>query len=607
MACGLEEIIKCFKYEKKSKPAAAALAKPVTVMYTGGTIRPIAGGSMSKVDAIGFHDGKVVTAGSVHRVKRKMDHLGTSYSTVQLSEGQALIPGMIEPHVHIVPSAITMAWNDFGPFDGQDMRSSYNVDWLKKAIASAKSDLDASGDLDKGGWILATGVDPSLMPFNVTTVRPKGLNTLITLEPDVIDSMEPDTPVYMISASGHTAYVNTPALQLIYNGNPDIQKTYPTFAEYRQHVNQGGGLQEMPELLSALNVIPEFQFEIASIFDNLNAFVDTALSRGATLIYDAAASDDTINVIDMYLLTHPNKIRVGYARVVDSIASAESLPEYKPITGKFKNNYQGTIKLISDGSNQGLTGYQSETYRCEPAGNVGVFNFPPYSHPDEMTPDSEFTKVVQAIVDKGWPIMCHSNGDKAIKLTLDAFEISLKGESGTTKRHRIEHCSLVDPATLERICELGISPSFLMGHVGYWGYTFKNAIFEEKANTLDVCQSALKKNMCITFHTDCTVTPLGPLRLMEQSITRIMEEDPERNALNESERVTPEQALKVVTNNAAWQCHVDEWVGSLEEGKMADYVILAEDPIMRGNLNPVGMRHIPVLETWVEGKCVFKK
>ena len=269
---------------------------------------------------------------------------------------------------------------------------------------------------------------------------------------------------------------------------------------------------------------------------------------------------------------------------------------------------QGVLaKLVSDGANQGLTGYQSDTYRCEPAGNFGAFNYPPFSHPDEMTPDSEFTKIIQKIVDKGWPIMCHANGDKAIKLTLDAFKIALKGESAIPKRHRIEHCSLVDKETLERMSDLGISPSFLVGHVGYWGYTFKNAIFEEKSNILGVCQSALQKEMKISFHSDCTVSPMGPLRMMEQAITRIMEEDPDKNVLNASERVTPEQALKVVTNNAAWQCQVDEWVGSLEEGKLADYVILAEDPITRGKLNPVGMRDIPVLETWVDGVCRFKK
>ena len=83
--------------------------------------------------------------------------------------------------------------------------------------------------------------------------------------------------------------------------------------------------------------------------------------------------------------------------------------------------------------------------------------------------------------------------------------------------------------------------------------------------------------------------------MTEHSITRIMERDPDCKVLNPNEKITPEQALRAVTYDAAWQCHADQWVGSLEEGKLADYVILEEEPITRRN--PVGMRNIPALET----------
>ena len=86
---------------------------------------------------------------------------------------------------------------------------------------------------------------------------------------------------------------------------------------------------------------------------------------------------------------------------------------------------------------------------------------------------------------------------------------------------------------------------------------------------------------------------------MEQSITRIMEQDPQGRTLNEGEKITPAQALRAVTYDAAWQCHVDKWVGSLEIGKLADYVILDEDPITK--TDPVGIRNINVLETWIGG------
>lgn len=606
MACGFSDIVDLIRFDETTPTGIKDfLHPPATMMYTGGTIRALVGGSTDKVDAIGFHDGKVHAVGSLHYVRTKMESLQTHYQEIPLPDGHALIPGLIEPHVHIVPTVVWMAWNDFSPFERQCLRSNYSTDYLKQSIARAKSNLEASGWLQKDGWILATGVDPSLMEF---TVVPNGFNKLTTLEPSVLDKMESETPVFMIAASGHTAYVNTAALYRIYHAwlNWGLRKKFDTFEKYNEYVISKGGLQEISDMKPAFKAIPLFQLHIPKFLENLNAFVATALSRGVTLLYDAAAVDATVAIIDVYLFFHRKKVRIGYAKLCSSIEDAKKLPVYHPMT-EFRNNYHGSVKLISDGSNQGLTGYQCEQYCCEPEGNKGAFNFPPFTHPDQMTPDSDFTKIIQKIVEKGWPLMIHANGNKAINLTLDAYQIAANGKSGIPKRHRIEHCSIVNQDTLKRIHSLGISPSFLIGHVGFWGYVFKKAIFEDKADQFDVCQSALKMDMCISLHSDCFVTPLGPLRMMEQAITRIMEEDQQREVLNESEKITPEQALKIVTYNAAWQCHVDKWVGSLEEGKMADYVILAEDPITRGHKNPVGMRDIPVLETWVEGKCVYKK
>ena len=90
--------------------------RTVSVMYTGGIIRPMKNGVANQVDAIGFHSGKVVAAGSVSEVTTQMDSLGATYATTELPNGHTLLPGLIEPHVRIVPTAMMMAWNDFGPF-----------------------------------------------------------------------------------------------------------------------------------------------------------------------------------------------------------------------------------------------------------------------------------------------------------------------------------------------------------------------------------------------------------------------------------------------------------------------------------------------------------
>ncbi len=434
-------------------------------------------------------------------------------------------------------------------------------------------------------WILGHSLDPSMMPFEVVE---GDLNVLQRFDCDVMDEVEKEFPVMILSASGHTFYINTAALFLVYEkAKPD----YDTFEAFRKHVNDAGGLQEMEEMNLALSAVPLEQLHQAMLQSDksLDSFFKLARERGVTLMYDAAMSEKQLHTLAEYLKKYPSSVRIGYALLCSSVEEAQQLDPYKPLT-EMKQLYQGSVKIISDGSNQGLTGYQHEAYLCEPADNTGLFNFS----------EKDFKDIVKIIVsEKKWPVNIHANGNKAIDLTLSAYEAALGGESGLTKRHRIEHCSLLDDEAIEKLFNLGISPSFLIGHVGYWGYAFKNGIFEEKADLLNRCQSVLQKGIRLTLHTDFMVSPLGPLRLMEQSITRIMEQDPQGKALNEGEKITPAQALRAVTYDAAWQCHVDKWVGSLEIGKLADYVILAEDPITK--TDPVGIRNINVLETWIGG------
>nr|WED68634.1 amidohydrolase family protein [Pectobacterium colocasium] len=149
--------------------------------------------------------------------------------------------------------------------------------------------------------------------------------------------------------------------------------------------------------------------------------------------------------------------------------------------------------------------------------------------------------------------------------------------------------------------------------MGYWGWAFQQTILgEERADHLDRCQSALNHGMRITLHSDNGVTPLGPLRMMEQAISRVMEGAPQQATaavLREQERISRFAALKAATYDAAWQCHADWWVGSLVAGKCADFVILADSPLTYDSAdknNPVkDMRDIPVLETWKGGvKCI---
>lgn len=571
--------------------------KVESVLYHGGTIRPMINNTFNTVEAIGFLNGKVIAVGTKKDVEKEMNKKinDTPYDTILLKDKQTLLPGLIDPHVHILPTAITMgdAWCNLSAFDKQNKQrilKKYDLEYVKKALKDKDCKL-----IYKSSWLLGQGIDPAFMPF----ISPTEL-TEITV--DFLDKLKIGRPIFLLSASMHTAYVNTLALNSIYD---KIKKPLETKEEYIKRIKKQGALQEFSEMSSALTAIPLVQklYIFALLFRNIKNIFETAVQRGITLINDAGMTDRSLRILKIYRDFHPHNVRIGYAKIYDTVKDAKKIDSFERVKDIDKM-FQTAVKLVSDGSNQGLTGFQNDSYACKVKGNnTGIFNFTNPPLPIEKD-KADYKEMAKIITDKGWPMMIHANGDKAIDLTLDVYEYVLKGETGLNKRHRIEHCSLLNEKRMDRMQQMGISPSFLIGHVGYWGYAFDQVIFKEKAQELDLCKSMLDRKLKITFHSDLGVSPIGPLRYMEQAVTRIMEhtngKDIENPILNEKERITRKQALTAITRDAAWQCHVDDFVGDLDVGKYADYIILEEDPLSEESMTAI--RDIKVLETWIGGR-----
>lgn len=223
------------------------------------------------------------------------------------------------------------------------------------------------------------------------------------------------------------------------------------------------------------------------------------------------------------------------------------------------------IKAWSDGSNQAATGWQREPYLD--SDSRGALNYSP----------EELATIVNRAHRDGWQVGVHANGDGAIDVTIDAFERALSADPRPDHRHRIEHCSVLRPEHIERMAQLELSPSFLIGHIRWWGTAFRDRLLgPQRASFYDPCASALQAGLRISLHSDWNVTPLEPLRYVQDAVTRIMAENGE--VLNVDERIPVEAAPRAITIDAAWQCRADELTGSIEVGKYADVVILAQDP-----------------------------
>lgn len=590
-----EQLFSSENLEKmKPKSGQTAQASPQTLLISGGIIRPMIGGSTEKVEAIGIADGNVVVAGKKEAVTTFMDSNHQGYQTKELSPKQTLLPGLIEPHVHIVPAAMMAEWIDVSPFKGQDLLLTYDLDSIGVTI---NDNLPTTA----GYVILGKGLDPSLMPF----VQTNGKNELQTITNTVLDKINPD-PMMLLSASMHTLYLNTSALKHVFKNSKYVQEHYLTADEYIKKTQ--GQLQESKQMTPALEVIQDQVVAMAKDVDAyLTSLFQLANSRGVTFMYDAGLNKKFESVLTSYVEGNPELVRIGGALICADQADADGLGVY-PQPTEYKPVYYGHIKVVSDGSNQGLTGYQSTPYCCDPAGNTGIFNFPEKGIPPHTIPPLYDALINTVVAGKGWPLMIHANGDQAVTFAIEAYQSALAQYKGPELRNRIEHCSLLTPTQITSMLQMGVSPSFLIGHVGYWGYAFKEVIFKDKAEMLDLCGSSLEAGMRITLHSDNEVSPLGPLRMMEQSVTRIMEENTASiEVLNAHERITPEQALIAVTYDAAWQCYADQWAGSLDAGYFADFVVLEQDPLSLTTQSSqyMNMRNIPVLETWLGGVQVY--
>ena len=568
-------------------PRPAGAAAPAAAIFHNGVIHTLAADGSEQVAALGMAGGTIIATGTLQHVRDAMQ--AHQPREVDLA-GRTLLPGFVEPHMHVLPSALYKSWLPLTPFlpapRQQELNLEYSFHSISEQIRAALAQPDTLPKYKHGNpWVLGFGVDPSLMqPWEDITATQ-------------LDPLSKTVPILLMNSSGHLAYLNTAALQAAgIQGNPS------------------GVLTEIG-IAAALLVAP--QPGLLPFVASLKQVLDNASAMGFTSVFDAGlgATEQPLAEIGLLkLAAHLGPVRIGAALFTkpEEQALDKWLDHYTPALGSDGDQRFGirAIKLIADGSNQGLTGYQHAPYACSHEHSVpdvpdtGLSNYPD---------TSLFTRMLDKAVARGWPVLVHANGDRAVEYVLDSYAQVLTARPGGISeaeahkrrqlRLRVEHASLLNDAAIAAMAQLQLNPSFLIGHVGYWGHTFQHTILgRERARLLDRCRSALQAGMRISLHSDHFVSPLGPLRMMEQAVFRTMEGAPGKAALNPDERLSRMAGLRAVTLDAAWHCHIDHLVGSLEPGKRADLVVLAQDPLDESVRK---LRDIVVEETWLSGVKVY--
>lgn len=538
----------------------------VDTVYLNGTVVTV-NEAGTTAEAVATRGDEIIAVGNNSEIEALA---GRSTRVVDL-EGKTMLPGFYAPHDHF-PGAGTLATRSVNlnsPPMGE-MRTIADV----VAALRQKATETMSGE-----WVNGRGYDDTLLEEGRHPTRYD------------LDQASTEHPIYISHTSGHLAVANSLALEMagVTRDTPQppggvIQKD-PVTGEPNGVFEESGGLvgrllppateEERQEAIQAAVDIYVRQGVTTAVVTGggRSSFVDLQKARDAGIL--------GIRIVQMMSKGSPG---VPTAAETAGIVSGFGDTRIR----------LGGIKIIQDGSNQGYTGYFTEPYHTPYHGDPDYRGYPRRGEPDLMV-------MVQELHRAGYQIAIHGNGDAAIDQILNAYEAAQAEYPRADARHRIEHTQLVRKDQLDRMAELGVTPSFFVGHVFYWGDRHRDIFMgPARAAGISPLRSAKARGLRFTIHDDTPVTPVDPLQLIWVSANRLTRTD---QVLGPEERVEPEVALRALTADAAWQNFEEDIKGSIEPGKLADLVILSDNPLA---VDTEAILEIEVLETIVGGETVYR-
>lgn len=512
-------------------------------------------------EALAVRDGRIAAVGARHEV----DPLAGPGTTVLDVGGRTVLPGFIEPHNHMVMAATALL--------GVDVRTP-----PCRTIADIVERLrERARATPPGEWILGRGYDDT------------GLADLRHPTRADLDRASTVHPILIWHTSGHLAVASSAALALggVHAGTED-----PAGGRIGRRAGSAepdGVLYELPAQAPVTGLIPPYTE--AALRGAFLSAQGEYLRRGVTTIHDALAGRlRGVDVAETYRQVHRDgalRLRVNlyvaweHLRATGFALAPGEGDEWVRVAG---------CKIIADGSIQGITAALREVYHCD--------------HDEKgwlIHEQGELDEMVLTLHRRGYQLATHANGDAAIDAVLAAYGRALALEPRPDHRHRIEHCQVCHPEHIERMAALGVIPDFFANHVYYWGDRHRDRFLGPgRVRALDPVGSAVRAGLRPLLHSDCPVTPVGPLFCVQSAVARLTSSGA---VLNADERVTVAEALAGVTANAARAAFEEDGKGTLEAGKLADLVVLDRDPF---RVDPAELGAIEAAATVVGGQVMHR-
>ena len=464
--------------------------------------------------------------------------------------GKMLLPGFVEGHIHPVAGAVATR--------GVDLQYDTREEMLE-ALRAYRTKL-GKADIVRGfGW--------RYNAFPPTGPRKEDL-----------DQIWPDTPVFLVGIDGHSAWVNSKTLEIakITKATKDPLPGYSYFERDPASREPTGYLVEPPAMFQVLNAVSPFTTRY--IAESLEQWLPKASAAGITSVFDAG------------LLVLPEE--TGYElyqdlerkgklpfRVVGSTyhnnPAIDPVPIAKALRRRFHSELvqASVLKLNIDGGEAQRTAALLAPYSDDPS-----------TSGETLVPPDQFKDIIRRADRDGFNIHIHSYGDRANRLSLDAFEAAIKVNPPRDRRHTLAHLIFVSPDDLPRFAKLGVTAQFsAQWSVGdaYWHSVMRPRV-GARAEQAFRTGSILRHGANISLGTDWPAagyySTYKPLDAIEIATTRRELNKPDQPALVPlDERISLEEAIRAATMGPAYQLGLDQKVGSIEVGKLADLIVLEKN------------------------------
>ncbi|WP_283407741.1 amidohydrolase [Anoxynatronum buryatiense] len=513
-------------------------------------------------EAMLVQGGRIVALGS----RDQLETLTPIHRKVSL-RNHYVMPGFVDSHIHLMAYGFSL--------ESIDLSGADSVEEIQNRCARYLEEKQPP----PGKWIIGRGWDQNLFQKSVFP------------ECQDLDAITVQNPLLLLRVCGHIAVANTPGLQVVY---PEPERMNPAMKPW---LERGIVLEdELEWFKTRMEPKPdreELKQAVRRAAGELARFGVTAVHSEDS--YDLGYSGDFSDIRHTYQeLESEEKLTV---RVYQKI----SMPTMKHLdqwlsegqrTGWGDDFYRiGPMKLWLDGTLGGRTAALRLPYTDDPQ-NHGML----------LYADDELERMVFKAHEGDMQICLHAIGDAALHQALCVFE-KVADVYGIPLRHRIIHCQIGDAKLYERMAALGVSADLQFAFTASDWTIVEPRLGRERAATAYAWKTLLKAGIPLAAGSDCPVEIPNPFQAIQAAVTRKDMKGQPENGFNLLEALTLKEALAVHTMGSATAAGLQRDQGSLEPGKLADFIAVSHNP---HHLLPDQLAAMKVMGTWVGGRPVWQ-